>query len=69
MCESMPSKFRVTATVTEEIKEFLETWAEEEHRSISNLVAAVIIEAVKQKQQEQLKDKNRATEDDDNEQA
>jgi len=46
----VPSKFRVTTTVPKEVKDFLEAWADAENRSVSNLAATILIDAVKEKQ-------------------
>ena len=43
----MPSKWRVNATVSEEVLKKLETWAAQENRSVSSLVATILREAAK----------------------
>lgn len=45
----MPSNWRITVTLPEEFKEFLEQWAENEHRSVSNLAASILINAAQEK--------------------
>lgn len=49
--ETMPSKWRVTTNVDEEILKELETWATQENRSVSSLVATILRESVKSHQQ------------------
>lgn len=41
----MPSKFRVSASVDEELLKKLELWAEEENRSTSSLCSTILREA------------------------
>jgi hypothetical protein len=43
----MPSRWRVTANIDEELLKKLEAWASEENRSISSLVATILKEAAK----------------------
>lgn len=43
----MPSKWRVNATVNEEVLKQLEAWADQENRSVSSLVATILREAAK----------------------
>ncbi len=43
----MPSKWRVTANIDEEMLKKLENWATQENRSVSSLVATILREAVK----------------------
>ncbi|BAZ19048.1 hypothetical protein NIES4071_109330 (plasmid) [Calothrix sp. NIES-4071] len=43
----MPSKWRINATVSEEVSKKLEAWAAQENRSVSSLVASILKEAVK----------------------
>ena len=45
----MPSNWRITVTLPEQFKEFLELWAENEHRSVSNLAASILINAAQEK--------------------
>ncbi len=45
----MPSNWRITVTLPEHFKEFLEQWAENEHRSVSNLAASILINAAQDK--------------------
>jgi CopG-like RHH_1 or ribbon-helix-helix domain, RHH_5 len=45
----MPSNWRITVTLPEQFKEFLEQWAEDEHRSVSNLAASILINAAQEK--------------------
>jgi hypothetical protein len=44
-------KPRMAYTLDEETKQFLDTWAENERRSVSNLVEGIILEAVARKKQ------------------
>lgn len=46
----MPSNWRITVTLPEQFKEFLEEWAENEHRSVSNLAASILINAAQDKE-------------------
>lgn len=46
---SMPSNWRITVTLPQQLKEFLEQWAENEHRSVSNLAASILINAAQEK--------------------
>lgn len=46
---SMPSNWRITVTLPEHFKEFLEEWAQNEHRSVSNLAASILINAAQDK--------------------
>lgn len=43
----MPSRWRVTANIDEEMLKKLEAWAAEENRSVSSLVATILREAAK----------------------
>ncbi|MEH2321924.1 MAG: hypothetical protein V7K24_33595 [Nostoc sp.] len=45
----MPSNWRITVTLPEQFKEFLEQWADNEHRSVSNLAASILINAAQEK--------------------
>lgn len=46
----MPSKWRVAVYLNEEMQKILEHWAAEENRSVSNLAATILIEAIKKHQ-------------------
>lgn len=46
---AMPSNWRITVTLPEQLKEFLEQWAQDEHRSVSNLAASILINAAQEK--------------------
>lgn len=46
---AMPSNWRITVTLPEQFKEFLEQWAQDEHRSVSNLAASILINAAQEK--------------------
>jgi len=46
----MPSNWRITVTLPERIKTFIENWAESENRSVSNLAATILINAVEEKE-------------------
>ncbi len=43
-------KAKITFTCSHELKEFLETWAESESRTLSNLVEKIVEEAASDKQ-------------------
>jgi hypothetical protein len=45
----MASNWRITVTLPEQFKEFLELWAQNEHRSVSNLAASILINAAQDK--------------------
>ena len=49
--ETMPSKWRVTANVNEELLKELENWAAKENRSVSSLVSTILKESVKSHKQ------------------
>ncbi|WP_448603824.1 ribbon-helix-helix domain-containing protein [Thermoleptolyngbya sp.] len=49
------NKPKVMFVTDEETREYLETWAEEEGRSISNLVDRIVKAAIKQRKDEQGK--------------
>ena len=49
--ETMPSKWRVTTNVDEEMVRELEIWATQENRSVSSLIATLLREALKSHQQ------------------
>ncbi len=53
----MPSRMRVTVTLPEDVHQALSSWAEEEDRTIANLLSHVAAKAVKQRQ-DQKKDKS-----------
>lgn len=46
----MPSNWRITVTLPERIKTLIENWAESENRSVSNLAATILINAVEEKE-------------------
>ncbi|MBR8840373.1 MAG: hypothetical protein DSM106950_41910 [Stigonema ocellatum SAG 48.90 = DSM 106950] len=48
----MPSRWRVTAYLPEEMLRAIEQWATEENRSVSNLAATILINAIKEYQQQ-----------------
>ncbi|MBN3871541.1 MAG: hypothetical protein HWQ23_15050 [Nostoc sp. JL33] len=45
----MASNWRITVTLPEQFKQFLEQWAQNEHRSVSNLAASILINAAQEK--------------------
>ncbi len=47
----MPSRWRITAYLPEDMQKAIEEWAAEENRSISNLAATILINAIKEYQQ------------------
>ena len=49
----MPSKWRVTAYVPENIYKALEAWAASENRSLSNLAGTVLVKALEEYEQQQ----------------
>ncbi len=51
--DSMPSRWRVTVTLPEDMLKALEKWAAEEHRSTSNLAASILINAIREHEQKQ----------------
>lgn len=54
----MPSRWRVTVTLPEDMQKLLERWAVEEHRSTSNLAASILIKAIKEYQDQQQTEEN-----------
>jgi plasmid stability protein len=44
----MPSRWRVTAYLPEDMQKAIEGWAAEENRSVSNLAATILINAIKE---------------------
>jgi len=50
----MPSRWRVTVYLPEEMLQALEQWATDENRSTSNLAATILIGAIKEHVQQQL---------------
>ncbi|MHC5726446.1 MAG: ribbon-helix-helix domain-containing protein [Nostoc sp.] len=57
----MPSRWRVTAYLPEDMLRAIEQWATEENRSVSNLAATILINAIKehQKQKNPSSDKDK----------
>ena len=53
----MPSRMRVTATLPEDVHQALSEWAEEEDRTLANLLSHVAAKAVRDRQ-EQKKDES-----------
>jgi len=56
-CRPMPSRMRVTVTLPEDVHQALSEWAEEEDRTLANLLSHVAAKAVRDRQ-EQKKDKS-----------
>ncbi|MFB8790683.1 MAG: hypothetical protein U7123_17975 [Potamolinea sp.] len=50
----MPSRWRVTVYLSEEIQKALEQWATNENRSTSNMAATILINAIKEYQDEEM---------------
>jgi metal-responsive CopG/Arc/MetJ family transcriptional regulator len=50
----MPSRWRVTVYLPQEMQQALEHWAAAENRSTSNLAATILINAIKEHQQKEL---------------
>jgi metal-responsive CopG/Arc/MetJ family transcriptional regulator len=48
----MPSRWRVTVYLPEEMQKALEQWAAKENRSTSNLAATILIGAIKEYQEQ-----------------
>jgi CopG-like RHH_1 or ribbon-helix-helix domain, RHH_5 len=54
ICEDvMPSRWRVTVYLSEEMQKALEKWAAAENRSTSNLAATILIAAIKEHEQQE----------------
>ena len=53
----MPSRMPVTVTLPEDVHQALSSWAEEEDRTIANLLSHIAAKAVKERQ-EQKKDES-----------
>ena len=47
----MPSRMRVTVTLLEDVHQALSEWAEEEDRTLANLLSHVAAKAVKERQE------------------
>ncbi len=47
----MPSRWRVAVYLNEEMQKALEQWAGEENRSVSNLAATILMNAIKERQE------------------
>lgn len=56
---SMPSRMRVTVTLPEEVHQALSEWAEEEDRTLANLLSHVAAKAVRDRQ-EQKKEESKS---------
>lgn len=56
----MPSRWRITAYLPEEMQKAIEEWAAEENRSVSNLAATILINAIRE--YERNKEKNSPSE-------
>jgi predicted transcriptional regulator len=56
---SIPSRMRVTVTLPEEVHQALSEWAEEEDRTLANLLSHVAAKAVRDRQ-EQKQDKSKS---------
>ena len=56
----MPSRMPVTVTLPEDVHQALSSWAQEEDRTIANLLSHVAAKAVRERQerQEQKKDES-----------
>ncbi|MEG4802255.1 hypothetical protein QUB63_20370 [Microcoleus sp. ARI1-B5] len=48
----MPSRMRVTVTLPEDFHQALSEWAEEEDRTIANLLSHVAAKAVRERQEQ-----------------
>jgi hypothetical protein len=59
-CLPMPSRMRVTVTLPEDVHQALSEWAQEEDRTLANLLSHVAAKAVRDRQegQEQKKDES-----------
>jgi len=53
----MPSRMPVTVTLPEDVHQALSSWAQEEDRTIANLLSHIAAKAVKERQ-EQKKDES-----------
>jgi metal-responsive CopG/Arc/MetJ family transcriptional regulator len=51
--DGMPSRWRLTVTLPEEMLKALEKWAAQEYRSTSNLAASILITAIQEHQQQE----------------
>lgn len=50
---------RISVVVPDDIGEALENWAKQENRSVSNLVATLATQAVKERQEEEISSKGK----------
>lgn len=56
--QDVPTKKpRITAVVDEEIQQYLEEWATDEERTLSNLVVVILKQAIEARKQSQKKGK------------
>jgi len=51
-CQPMPSRMRVTVTLPEDVHQALSEWAEEEDRTLANLLSHVAAKAVRERQEQ-----------------
>ena len=51
-CRPMPSRMRVTVTLPEDVHQALSEWAEEEDRTLANLLSHVAAKAVRDRQEQ-----------------
>ncbi len=58
----MPSRWRVTAYLPEDMLRAIEQWATEENRSVSNLAATILINAIKEYQKQKNPSPNKGKE-------
>lgn len=56
---SIPSRMRVTVTLPEDVHQALSEWAEEEDRTLANLLSHVAAKAVRERQ-EQKKEESKS---------
>jgi len=54
---------RIMFTCSEDTKQILELWSEEEGRTVSNLVERIVLEAISAKQGKKTKSKQQTEED------
>lgn len=52
----MPPRLRVTVTLPEDVYQALSEWAEEEDRTLANLLAHVAAKAVRERQEQKAKE-------------
>ncbi|XZN90295.1 MAG: ribbon-helix-helix domain-containing protein [Microcoleus sp.] len=59
----MPSRMRVTVTLPEDVHQALSEWAQQEDRTLANLLSHVAAKAVRERQEREEKKKDESEDD------